>query len=165
MTLANLSAPQRLSFAWQLIEARPFGVSRRVLYLALVFGLSLLAVNAVIVMASYLFPHLAFGVIVISVSAWVAVLLLAVYPQLLLWQMVQEAKQATLQALEQRLVRHYHAVLEGQPSESPSLDDTLKLYQYLLGSKSSPISGGEVIGIVATVVLNVVPLLAQFFNR
>lgn len=128
---------------------------------ALATGLSLLAVNLVILAASYLFRHLLFGVVFVSASAWVAVIILAGYPHLVLWRIVHETRQATLQALEGQFIRRYREILDGRSPGPLAASDTLELYRHLLSSKTFPISNSTLLGILSTLLVNAVPLIVR----
>lgn len=133
--------------------------------LALSAGAFLLLANALIVSAGVFFAHLAPAVIIVSVTAWIAIILLAGYPQLHFYRLVQSARRDTLHELEKQMARHYKAVLDGHSPQSPTIDDTLQLYNVVRESGSLPISGGAVVGVVVTLLLNVVPIFAELVIR
>lgn len=133
--------------------------------IAMVTGLSLLVINVALVVASYLFRHLIFGVAFVSISAWIAVIVLAGYPHLVLVRVVQETRQATLRTLEDKLIQQYRDIAEGRTPSSPSIENTLSLYQHLLESKTLPISNSVLFGVISTLLFNTVPVIVRHFVR
>lgn len=133
--------------------------------IALITGLSLLVINVVIVAASYLFRHLIFGAALVSISAWIAVIVLAGYPHLVLVRVVQETKEETLRTLEDKLIQQYRDIAEGRMPSSPSIEDTLSLYRHLVESKTLPISNSVLFGIISTLLFNTVPIIVRHFVR
>jgi hypothetical protein len=126
-------------------------------------GFSLLALNIVIAVASYLFRHLLFGVIVISVLAWATVILLSIYPHLIFWQLVQARKHDTLRMLEEKIFGLYLEVKEKSVVPA-NVEDLLKLQSQVIRNRSFPISNSELFSILSTLFLNAVPLLLSYFK-
>jgi len=126
-------------------------------------GFSLLILNAVIAIASYLFRHLLPGVIVVSVLAWTTIIVLSIYPHLIFWQIVQAKKHETLRMLEEKIFNLYIEVKE-KSVVSPNIEDILKLQDQIIKNKSFPISNSELFSILSTLFLNSVPLLLSYFK-
>ena len=133
-------------------------LAETVFSIAVSIGVSLLVLNIVVATASYIFPHLIAGVLIISVMAWVTIILLSIYPHLVFWQIVQAKKQETLQTLEDKIFALY-ADVKKKGEVSPKIDDMLKLQSQVLKTRSFPISNSEFFGIVSTLLLNFIPLL------
>ncbi len=126
--------------------------------IAVSIGFSLLVLNAVVASASYLFPHLITGVLILSVLAWFTIIVLSIYPHLIFWQLVQQKKQETLLMLEGKLLALYGEVKK-KGEVSPRIEDMLKLQNQVLRAKSFPISNSEFFGILSALCLNFIPLL------
>lgn len=133
-------------------------LAETVFSIAVSIGMSLLVLNIVVATASYIFPHLIAGVLIISVMAWLTIILLSIYPHLVFWQIVQVKKQETLQTLEDKIFALY-ADVKKKGEVSPKIDDMLKLQGQVLKTRSFPISNSEFFGIVSTLLLNFIPLL------
>ena len=131
--------------------------------IAISIGFSLLILNSIIAMASYLFRHLLSGVIVVSVLAWVTIIILSIYPHLIFWQIVQSKKQETLRMLEDKLVNLYLDVKK-KGVVSPNIEEMLKLQTQVMKNKSFPISGSELFSIMSTLFLNLLPLILRYFK-
>jgi len=132
--------------------------------LALAIGISLLALNLVVAMASYLFRHLLIGIIFVSALSWIAIIGLSVYPHFILFGLVQRAKRKTLTSLEAQIIEQYGDPLDGDKTRT-SLEPTLKLYTQVLESKSFPVSSSALASIVTTMLLNLLPVLIGFFVK
>lgn len=133
-------------------------LAETVFSIAVSIGIALLVLNIVVATASYIFPHLIAGVLIISVMAWVIIILLSIYPHLVFWQIVQAKKHETLQMLEDKIFTLY-ADVKKKGEVSPKIDDMLKLQSQVLKTRSFPISNSEFFGIVSTLLLNFIPLL------
>jgi hypothetical protein len=131
--------------------------------LALGIGVSILALNFVVLMASYLFPHLLFGIIFVSGLSWIAIISLSVYPHLILFGLVQQEKRKTLELLEAQITEQYGNIVEKK--ETTSIEQIMKLHTQVLESKSFPISNSALFGIVTTMFLNLLPVIMGFFIK
>jgi len=131
--------------------------------IAISIGFSLLVLNLIIASASFLFHHLLSGVIEVSVLAWVTIIILSIYPHLIFWQIVQSKKQETLQMLEDKLVKLYLDVVK-KGVISPNIDELSKLQGQVIKNKSFPISGSELVSIISTMLLNLLPLVLRYFH-
>ncbi len=131
--------------------------------LALGIGISILALNFVVLMASYLFPHLLFGIIFVSGLSWIAIIGLSVYPQLILYGLVQQEKRKTLELLEAQITEQYGNIVEKK--EATSIEQIIKLHMQVLESKSFPISNSALFSIVTTLFLNLLPVIMGFFIK
>ena len=134
------------------------------LVLALGIGMSLLALNFVVAMASYLFPHLLFGIIFVSVLSWIAIIGLSVYPHLIIFGLVQQEKRKTLELLEAKILEQYGDIVEKKEVTS-SLEQIMKLHTQVLESKSFPISNSAVLSIITTMLLNALPIIIGNFIK
>jgi hypothetical protein len=132
--------------------------------LALSIGFSLFALNFVVVLASYLFPHLLFGIILVSGLSWVAIIGLSIYPHLILFNLVQQGKRKTLELLEARISEQYTAILEKNEAAS-SIEQLMKLHTQVVESKSFPISNSALFSIITTMILNVLPIVIGNFIK
>jgi hypothetical protein len=132
--------------------------------LAVGIGFSLLALNVVVAMASYLFHHLLFGIILISVLSWMAIIGLSVYPHLILFDLVQQEKRKTLEFLESQISEQYERLVNAKKMSS-SLDELLKVHTQVLESKSFPISNSALFSIITTLVLNLLPVILGIFMK
>ncbi len=131
--------------------------------LALSIGISILALNSVVLMASYLFPHLLFGIIIVSGLSWVAIIGLSVYPHLILFDLVQQEKRKTLELLEAQIIEQYGNIVEKR--EATPIEQIMKLHTQVLEGKSFPISNSALFSIVTTMILNLLPLIMGFFVK
>lgn len=131
--------------------------------LALGTGISILALNFVVLLASYLFPHLLFGIVVVSGLSWVAIIGLSVYPHLILFGLVQQEKRKTLELLEAQIIEQYGNIVEKK--EATSIEQVMKLHTQVLESKSFPISNSALFSIVTAMFLNLLPVIVGFFIK
>lgn len=129
--------------------------------LAVGFGLSLLALNVIVGTASYLFPHLFFGVLLISLLAWGSVLSIAIYPHFILWGLSQKTKRKTLQMLEEKIFEQFEYIINDNKTTS-SIEDSINLYNQIQSSNSFPISNSGLFGIATTLFLNILPVLIGY---
>lgn len=132
--------------------------------LALLVGLALLFLNLIGAVAAFIFPHLKFGVYFITAIAWITFIGLAAYPHFTLREISETQKFTTLQTLENKLIDLYKDVIEGDKGHS-SLDVTLNLYNSVLNSKAFPTSNSALFGVIATLFLNSIPVIIEFFIR
>ena len=132
--------------------------------LALLVGLALLFLNLVGAIVAFVFPHLKFGVYFITAIAWISFIGLAAYPHLTLREISEVQKASTLQDLENKLIELYREVIKGNKEQS-SLDVTLNLYNTALNSKAFPTSNSALFGVIATLVLNSIPVMIELFIR
>jgi hypothetical protein len=132
--------------------------------LALLVGLALLFLNLIGATAAFLFFHLRFGVYFISAVAWISFIGLVVYPHLTLRDISESQKLTTLQDLENKLIGMYKDVIKGDKERS-SLDVTLNLYNSVLNSKAFPTSNSALFGVIATLLLNSIPVIIEVFIR
>jgi hypothetical protein len=134
------------------------------LVLALGIGISLLALNFVVAMASYLFHHLLFGIIFVSVLSWIAIISLSIYPQFILFGLVQQEKRKILEFLEARISEQYNDLVRKKEAAS-SIEQTVKLQIQVLESKSFPVSNSAIFSIITTMFLNALPVIMGFFIK
>ena len=117
--------------------------------IAILMGYSLLVLNAVVAFASYLFPHLLMGVVIISALAWVTIIILSIYPHLIFWQLVQTKKQETLQMLEDKLFTLYLDIKK-KNVVSQNIEEFSKLQSQIMSNRSFPISNSELFSVTST---------------
>ena len=142
-------------------------LAQTVFNVALIAGVSLLLLNLIVALSSYLFPHLRPGVFFISIVAWISVIVLAGFPHLIFAQMVEARKQATLNSLDKKLIGSYdELVATGDTNEvsSSSIEEIMKIHKLVLGSNSYPISGRSYIGVALTLFLNSLPIIIEFIT-
>lgn len=130
-------------------------LSQAVFCLAINSGAALLVFNLVIAVSSFLFPHLRSGIIIVSIAAWISVILSAGLPHLMFAQIVEEGKQETLNSLQEMLMLRYDRFLSSSDAVSYSaIEEIMKTHKSVLESNSFPISGTSYIGIGLTLVFN-----------
>jgi hypothetical protein len=132
--------------------------------LALLIGFALLFLNLIGAIVAFVFPHLKFGVYFITAIAWITFIGLAAYPHLTLREISESQKFFTLQALENKLIDLYKDDVKGDKDHS-SLDATLNLYNSVLNSKAFPTSNSALFGVIATLLLNSIPVLIELFLK
>jgi len=129
--------------------------------IALITGVSLLVMNMIIALASFIFRHLIAGVVLLSVIAWIIIIILAIYPHVIFWQIVRNKKEETLRALEKRITEQYtQIVMRGKQSQS--MENLLKMHELVLTSKAFPISNTEFFGLLTALLLNVIPAILRY---
>ena len=132
--------------------------------LALLVGLALLFLNLFGAFVAFVFPHLTFGVYFITAIAWISFIGLVAYPHLALREISEEQRASTLLELENELIDLYRDTIKGN-KERPSLDIMLNLYNTVLNSKAFPTSNSALFGVIATLVLNSIPVIIELFIR
>lgn len=135
----------------------------RLLSVLLVVSGICLSINAIVALASLLFPHLRWGVFALSFAAWGVILVIGVRPHLLLWQLIQQAKNDTLDQLESLLKNHYQQLLEGTLESSTTLDTVLKLHEHMTRTANYPLAQNTFVSILTTSIVNGIPIAVSFF--
>jgi hypothetical protein len=133
-------------------------------FLALQIGISLFFLNLFIALALFLYPYLIFAIVLISILSWTVIIGLSIFPHFILFQLAQEEKRKTLALLENKLVNHYHKIINAEYSSS-AIDDVMKLHEQVNNSKTFPISNNAMGSLIFTMLLNILPIFLGYFIK